>query len=69
MNIAELVDELIKLFEHLGPCVALLLVLHRQNYNMLNEIRAYANHLHSHLDPDDLTECVKKRRVPRPAGD
>jgi hypothetical protein len=31
MDLALVVDEVIKLFEHVGPCIALLLILHAQN--------------------------------------
>jgi hypothetical protein len=40
MDIVALMDEVIKLFEHVGPCVALLLILHTQNASSLRQLLA-----------------------------
>jgi hypothetical protein len=50
MDLAVAVDCMIKLVEHLGPCAALLLVLHAQNSRSLATLLAKLDHLHGQLE-------------------
>lgn len=53
MTVTDVVDLMIKLFEHIGPCAALLLVLHWQNIGhvqaCLERLDAILAHLRKEL--------------------